>query len=132
MRMTSAAAFLSARAAKSPPKPPPMMTMRRRLGMGRPMLCACPARVLAHEGRRIVDAAFDRGQYFVRRRGIAKGHRNIAQPAFMADATDRAAGGALEELRCAPAKEQREGRAVEAMGHAKVRARRAVCEFVSG
>jgi len=63
--------------------------------MGHTMLCACPARVLAHEGRRIVDAALDRGQHFICRRGIAERYRDIAQPTFMTDAADRAAGRVL-------------------------------------
>jgi hypothetical protein len=51
--------------------------------------------------------------------GVAEGDGDIAQPALVADAADRAAGQAVVEFLLAPGEEGRQRRRVEAVAHAK-------------
>src|SRR5258706_10607205 len=80
----------------------------------------CPRDVFSHQGRRMV---FLRAQCFYHFRGgrrIAQAHRQVAQPALVADAPDRRALQALLELGLAPAEELDQARAIKAVAHLEI------------
>jgi hypothetical protein len=91
--------------------------------------------MLPHQRRRIVGPGMQGGnngwvvaQFALRR--IAEPDRNIAQPALMSDAANRAAFEPLVEILLAPSKQLDQRNAVEAIAHIKVVQRRALREFV--
>lgn len=73
----------------------------------------CPGDVFAHERRRVVGAGVERREGGCGRATIAKGHGNIAQPTFVADAADGAACQALFEFLFAPGEQVGERRGVQ-------------------
>src|ERR1700690_514759 len=71
--------------------------------------------MLAHQGGGVLRAASQCFEHVGRARRIAESDRDVAQPAFVADAADGAAFRALQEIRFAPGKELDQLRAVEAV-----------------
>ena len=61
------------------------------------MLIECPGNVLADQGRSVVLPLAQRLYYALGRRRIAQRYRDIAQPAFIADAANGRAGGLYQE-----------------------------------
>src|SRR5665213_339797 len=55
-----------------------------------------------------------------RSRSVAERHGDVAQPAFMADAPNRAAAGFFQKFRFAPGKQLRELPVIEAVPHGEV------------
>ena len=60
------------------------------------MLIECPGNVLADQGRSVVLPLAQRLYDALGRRRIAQRYRDIAQPAFIADAAQRRALGSLQ------------------------------------
>src|SRR5262249_30736592 len=85
-----------------------------------------PRYVLAHQRRRVVRARAQ-GRYYNRgrrRRGaqrVAETDGQIAQPALVADAMDRAAGKARVEFLFAPCEQVDQCNVVEAVAHGEIR-----------
>ena len=74
-----------------------------------------PFDMLAHQGGGVLRTAAQCLEHFGRGRRIAESDRDVAQPSLVADAADRAAFRALQEIRFAPRKELDQLRAVEAV-----------------
>ena len=90
--------------------------------------------MLAHQRRRMVAASPQCSNHLRRARrrwrDIAKPDREIAQPAFVADAVDRAAEQARVEFRFAPGKKLDERDVVETVAHREIRLGARLREFV--
>jgi len=63
----------------------------------------------------VVGAAFERGNHFGAARGVAQTHRQVARPALVPDAPDRAAFHPRIEFRFGPREQFDETRAIEAV-----------------
>src|SRR5690606_9002152 len=72
------------------------------------------------------------GNDFGRGRRVAQGHGDVAQPALVAAATDRAAFGAAQELVLLPGEQLGQGGLVEVVAGAEIRLVGAARELVPG
>ena len=79
-----------------------------------------PPHVLAHQRRRMIRARTQRRCNFRRRRGVTQPYGDVAQPALMPNAPNRAACEALVEGRLAPRKQLDECHGVETVADGKV------------
>src|SRR5690606_22154205 len=91
-----------------------------------------PGHMLPYQLRRVLAARFQRGDDFRRGRSVAQGHGDVAQPALVAAAADRAALGAAQELLLFPGEQLGEGGLVEVVAGAEVRLVGAPRELVPG
>src|SRR5690606_5646348 len=94
-----------------------------------------PGHVLAHQRARVPGARLQR----LREGGVARfaprvaqAHRQVAQPAFVADAADRAAFGAAQEHLLRPREELDQADITHALAGVEVGQRRALRELVPG
>ncbi len=79
--------------------------------------------MLAHQRRRIVAAGLERGDDRRVVVSVAQTHGQVAQPARVADAPDRAAGHAGGELGRRPGEQRHQRGIVQAVAHRKIRLR---------
>src|SRR5712671_4798016 len=94
------------------------------LGSARSMTLQPPGDVLAHECRRVLRSRAQCREHAPAARGIAEPHGEIAQPAFVADPQDGAAGHALPEFVSVPREKVDELGAVQAVTHLEIKLRR--------
>src|SRR5690606_35990240 len=92
----------------------------------------CPGHVLAHQRRRMLAPRLECGHDLGRSGRIAKGHGDIAQPALVAAAADRAALGAAQELVLFPGEQLGQRGLVEVVARAEIRFVGAAGELVPG
>src|SRR4051812_2587613 len=88
--------------------------------------------MLANERARVREARGQRGTsaFVAGPQRIAERHGHVAQPAFMADAADRAAFGVAEKLFLGPCKEFAELPARESLPRIEIGKRTLLCKLV--
>ena len=96
------------------------------------VLGQCPLHVFTHQRRGIIDAGMQRGQRLGRGRCVAQRHGDVAQPAFMAAAADRAAFGAAQEFCFVPGEQLVQARGIEVVACTEVGFVGALGELVPG
>src|ERR1700704_1003507 len=82
-----------------------------------------PSAMPAHECRRVLRSRMQRREHAPAPRSIAESHGEIAQPAFVADPQDGAAGHALPEFVSVPCEKVDELGAVQTVTHLEIRLR---------
>src|SRR6266478_5187753 len=90
----------------------------------RSMTLERPRNVLAHECRRILRSRMQRHEHALAPGSIAESHGEIAQPAFVADPQDCAAGHALSKFVFGPREKVNELGAIQTVTHLEIRLRR--------
>src|SRR5437764_11091370 len=79
-----------------------------------------PLHVFPNERRAVIEPGAQGGDDFGRARSVAQAHRQIAQPALVADAANRRAAHALVEFGLAPGEQLDQGGPVEPVPHRKI------------
>src|SRR5688500_16204046 len=94
------------------------------------MTLECPADVLPDELGRTVFACTQRLDYPRRGRRVAQPHREVAQPALVADTPDRRAAQALVELRFGPGEQLHHACSVQTIPDLEILFCRQLCKAV--
>lgn len=89
-----------------------------------------PADMFAHQLGGIIDARSQGGERFRGRWRITQRHRDVAQPALVADPADRRTLGVAQEVRLAPREQRDQPRRIEPVAYIEIRLRRRACEAV--
>src|SRR5690606_24992017 len=92
----------------------------------------CPGHMFAYQGRGIGAPGLESADDGGRRRGIAERHGEIAEPAFVTDAPDRAALGLREPRGFVPVEEPDEVGRVQAVARREIGLRADLRELVPG
>ena len=89
-----------------------------------------PLHVFAHQRRRMIGPRPQRRDHALAAPGVAQRHRQVAQPARVADAADRRSGMAFVELNLAPREQFDQPRVVQPVPHLEVGQRAHARELV--